>query len=282
MMDGKPDQFSEPERGDADASSVFAPISLEETLSEAAMLTRVDNKYLVNRCQFRSLFNAICDQYRLLTISDRSRFAYRSKYFDDSYRAYYEHHQGRRRRFKLRIREYVDSGDVYFELKLKGLRGQTVKFRQSCDSFCVDQLDDNSPYYQLARDWYENAYQRRFADRLSASLIVHYARISLVSVVGSERVTIDTDIVYEDAYNGESWDLSDNIAVVETKTEKGAGVMDHLLKKNGSRQVSKCSKYCLGLALGNRVARVNRFLPVLRKIRDIDRVSAPFETRRRG
>ncbi len=243
------------------------PVSLAQTLAESAMLTRVDNKYLINQQQLGSLLQEVGQCYRVLTIDGKNVFAYRSKYFDDNYRAYYEHHQGRRRRFKLRIRDYVDSGAFYFELKLKGLRGQTVKFRESCDSFSLHELDDRSHYYLLARDWYESTYHRRFPEQLSASLIVSYSRIALVSVQGQERVTIDTNIAYQDIQTGRSWALSDNVAMVETKTRKGVGVMDRLLKKNGYRQVPRCSKYCLGLAQGNLVDRSNRFLPALRKVR---------------
>ncbi len=257
----------------SDLTDVIAdiePVSLEETLAESAMLTRVDNKYLVNRRQFGATLQQASRRYRLLTIDKKNIFAYRSKYFDDHYRSYYEHHQGRRRRFKIRIREYVDSGAFYFEMKLKGLRGQTVKFRESCESFAMHQLDEQSHYYMLARDWYETTYQRRFPDQLSASLIVNYSRIALVSRQGQERVTVDTDITYQDVHSGYSWELSRNVAIVETKTEKGAGQMDQLLKKSGCRQVSRCSKYCLGLALGNLVDRDNCFLPVIRKVKNID------------
>ena len=247
------------------------PVSLEQTLADSAMLTRVDNKYLINQRQFGSILQDVSQRYRILTIDAKNVFAYRSKYFDDHYRTYYEHHQGRRRRFKLRIREYVDSGALYFELKLKGLRGKTVKFRESCDSFSIQTLDDRSHYYLLARDWYESAYRRRFPDCLSASLIVSYSRIALVSTVGQERVTVDTNISYQDTRTSRSWALSHNAVVVETKTEKGTGEMDQLLKSRGYRRASGCSKYCLGLAQGDLVDRNNRFLPVLRKVRQFDR-----------
>ncbi len=36
---------------------------------------------------------------------------------------------GKCKRFKVRTREYIDSGLLFFEVKLKGLRGQTEKHR---------------------------------------------------------------------------------------------------------------------------------------------------------
>ncbi|WP_230854391.1 VTC domain-containing protein [Arthrobacter terrae] len=77
--------------------------------------------------------------FRALEIGPRRVFEYESVYFDtpelEQFRA---HRQGRRRRYKVRTRTYVDSGLCMFEVKFKGQRGQTVKHRmpyQLQDSF---------------------------------------------------------------------------------------------------------------------------------------------------
>ena len=66
----------------------------------------------------------------MLDIDGRRVFGYESTYFDtpdcEQYRA---HRQGRRRRYKVRSRSYVDTGLSMFEVKTKGLRGATVKHR---------------------------------------------------------------------------------------------------------------------------------------------------------
>ena len=65
-----------------------------------------------------------------LEIERRRRFAYESVYFDTpDLLTYRQHLQGRRRRYKVRTRAYLDSGDCAFEVKLKGRRDQTVKAR---------------------------------------------------------------------------------------------------------------------------------------------------------
>jgi hypothetical protein len=60
----------------------------------------------------------------------RVAFAYHTTYYDaPELRAHRDHVQRRRRRFKRRARDYVDSGLHTFEVKLKKARGLTVKHR---------------------------------------------------------------------------------------------------------------------------------------------------------
>ncbi len=237
-------------------------------MKTSELLTRVDNKYLVNTNQFESIFSLVTNKYRLLTIEGVNNFGYRSRYFDSEYTSYLDHHKGKRNRFKIRLREYVDSGNLFLELKLKGTRGQTVKFREPCSTFNIHQLDQHMPYYFIAKKWYEEKYCSTFPETLTSTLIIYYSRFALVSNASQERVTVDTNIVFQDAISGSQWRLSGDVSIVETKTAKGAGTMDALLKKRGYRQASKCSKYCVGLALGNHGLKKNRFLPVIRSIRN--------------
>jgi len=257
-----------------DVSAIFDPITLEQTLSTSALLKRVDNKYLVNTGQFDFLFSKVKNSYRLLTIDNVSNFGYRSRYFDDSYTSYLEHHQGKRQRFKVRIREYLDSGEIFFELKLKGKRGQTEKFRVPCSTFDLQQLDDSSPFYRIACVWFTHNYRRSFPPTLRSNLDIYYSRFTLVSTGTQERVTVDSNIVFRDAATGNSLELSADVAIIETKSEKGTGQMDRVLKNSGYRKVSKCSKYCLGLALSSPDLKANRFYEVMRRIRKVGRLDA--------
>src|SRR5919107_618134 len=111
-------------------SSGLGQVGLDEVLSEAALQTRVDRKYLLTPDQFEELGRRIGSTFRVLEIDGRRVFGYESVYFDtgalDLFRA---HRQGRRRRYKARVRTYLDSGACMFEVKLKGRRGETVKHR---------------------------------------------------------------------------------------------------------------------------------------------------------
>ena len=66
----------------------------------------------------------------MLEISGIRSFRYESVYFDSpDLLTYRSHVQGRRKRFKVRSRSYMDTGECMFELKLKNRVGTTVKSR---------------------------------------------------------------------------------------------------------------------------------------------------------
>jgi VTC domain len=103
---------------------------LAEVLERAALQARTDRKYLVPVERFAELVSRLPDRYAVLEIGRLRGFAYESVYFDTpDLLTYRQHLQGRRRRYKVRTRTYLDSGDCMFEVKLKGRREQTVKAR---------------------------------------------------------------------------------------------------------------------------------------------------------
>ena len=83
---------------------------------------------------FTALAAELRASHRVLEIDGRREFTYRTTYFDTpDLRVFRDHQQRRRRRYKARSREYVDSGARMFEVKLKGARGRTVKHRMPYD-----------------------------------------------------------------------------------------------------------------------------------------------------
>src|SRR5699024_11402616 len=66
-----------------------------------------------------------------MEINGLRSFQYRSTYFDPpDFEQYRAHRQGRRRRYKVRARTYVESKLCMFEIKTKGRLGATVKHRR--------------------------------------------------------------------------------------------------------------------------------------------------------
>ena len=113
-----------------DMMARFALISLDELNNAAALQTRTDRKYLLTWDQFQTLLPQL-NHCRVLEIDGRRWFRYRSMYFDTlSLASYLGAAHGSPRRFKVRTRTYVDSGECYIEAKLRNRRGQTVKSRQ--------------------------------------------------------------------------------------------------------------------------------------------------------
>ncbi len=110
--------------------SRFGTISLDGLNAKAAMLERLDNKYIVPADRLLPAFARFAALFDVLEIDGKRAFTYATDYFDDdAAQAYHDHHQGRRKRCKVRIRHYVDAGFSYLEVKLKDLRDATVKKR---------------------------------------------------------------------------------------------------------------------------------------------------------
>ncbi len=252
----------------------FSEISLEETNKSASMLKRIDNKYVVDQKQLRSVLQKLKPNFSILTIDGRHIFSYESCYFDDDGRCFKEHQQGRRQRFKVRTRRYVESDMAFFEVKMKGKRGETDKSRQACDHFYSFEM--NSGEQQMIADLYERTYGKVFHYRLAPALHVSYRRLTLVSVSGNERITIDLNLHFETP-SGKDVFIGDDFVIVETKTVDGRGKADWALKRQHIRSVSGCSKYCIGMALTGEVSTYNPFRPIVRLARS--RMLPPVDQR---
>ncbi|MCF6199098.1 MAG: polyphosphate polymerase domain-containing protein [Hyphomicrobiaceae bacterium] len=245
----------------------FEPISLEQTNAQARMLSRVDNKYVVDFGQFEAFLEAAKEHYAVLEIDGLRQFTYSSCYFDDDFACYFEHHQGRRQRFKVRTREYIDSGAQYFEIKLKGLRGKTDKHRTTCDFLVTPRV--GGEYLQMLKKIYQKQYNKPMSLDLRPALMVGYRRCTLVAKAGGERVTIDYSLTF--AQPGEEDNetrVGNGFIIIETKSENGYGIADTILKDHKVRKASKCSKYCIGVNLIGAVSKNNHFLPTIKRVRE--------------
>ena len=107
----------------------FNPISLDE-MSSIRLMNRIDSKYLANEEQLKQLLLMAQGEYMVQAINGVRQSEYSTQYLDDRYNTMYlNHHNGRLTRQKVRIRTYVDTGDYFFEIKLKNNHGRTKKKR---------------------------------------------------------------------------------------------------------------------------------------------------------
>ena len=60
----------------------FAPIGLDELNARAALLSRVDNKYIIDAPAVSALFERLEDDFLVLEIDGRRLFTYHTVYFD--------------------------------------------------------------------------------------------------------------------------------------------------------------------------------------------------------
>jgi len=239
------------------------PIGLDELTRAAGLLERVDVKYVVPLETMGRVIERLRDSHRVLTIDERTRFEYRTTYFDSpELTSFREHVQRRRRRFKCRTRRYVESGDHAFEVKLKGLRGRTVKRRLPCEPIADGPL--GGPALGFLRDCLAVAYGRELDATMVPALSVAYHRVTLAAPQLGERLTCDCALRFGGA-DGRTGRLRDGLAIVESKSHNGRAAADRALRALGMRPLANCSKYCLGIALTRPDARSNGFRPIVRR-----------------
>jgi hypothetical protein len=226
----------------ARAVHALPTVDLEQVLAAAGLQTRVDRKYLLRPDQLLELTGVINGRYAALAIGDRRMFRYESTYFDTRDLALFRaHRQGNRRRFKVRSRSYLDSDQCMFEVKIKGGRGETIKYRM--------------PYSVLDRAVITERAARFLADAvvgtngppagLRPMVTTSYTRSTLVDVAAGSRLTCDVDYVCSD--DTRAMPAGDHV-LLESKSAGGVGEVDKALALLGVRPV-RISKYCIGVAL---------------------------------
>ena len=228
-------------------------VSLEQVLSVAELTTRDDVKYVIPVDTLPTLLPRVPLQLAALDIGGLRTFDYESVYFDtERLDLYRDHLQDRRRRYKVRIRSYRDSGDAMLEVKLKGRRGQTVKHRLDHDFSRRAELTHEGRAFL---DSVVSAAYGFTPPALRPVLTTAYRRATLVDLERSARVTIDVALSW---FDGESSHCAEHVVLIETKSLSGAGPVDALLRSMGHRPL-RVSKYCMGVALLHPETAANRW-----------------------
>lgn len=246
----------------ATVTAPFEHISLDALNQHASLQTRADNKYFVPWSTYVSFMQTLRRSYLMLEIAGRRVFTYDTQYFDSQeLMSYWGHVQGRRKRFKCRSRHYVDSGLYFFELKLKGGRGETIKHKMV---YTEREWPEVSPAAAaFLHDLLHKAYGFDVTPPMLPTLRTKYQRITLTAPDAEERVTCDLNLAV--GANGQ-WQggLARDYVLIETKSERGRGQTDQLLWRLGARPTSG-SKYCLGMSLIQPELRSNPFLHIRKR-----------------
>lgn len=220
-----------------------APISLADVVDNAALQTRVDHKFLLTPEQFTALTHRLGPEFSVMQIDQLRTFRYRSTYFDTpDFEQYVAHRQGRRRRYKVRSRTYVDTDLCMFEIKTKGRRGATVKHRREqpmSDAHVLTQQNLDFTAEVLSQEYDQDP------PVLQPAMRNAYRRATLVNPRDGERVTCDVELQFA---HKTARVFGPDMVVVETKSADGRGASDRALAELGIRPV-KMSKYCLGVAV---------------------------------
>lgn len=240
------------------------PVTLDELDATAAMLTRVDRKYLVEPARWAEVMESLDLPLRVLQIDGRRSFRYESVYFDTAdLRMYRDAAHRRPRRTKVRTRRYVDTGGLAIEVKERSASGSTVKTRMFLEEGATG--DRLTPEAAAFVDGFPRL--TGLGATLRPSLTTTYRRTTLVTPDG--RLTVDSGVAARDA---ESRSVSyDDRLIVETKVERHAGEVDRALWARGIRP-ARVSKYCTSMAALRPDLPANRWARTLR--RHVDGVAA--------
>ena len=240
----------------------FDTISLDE-MSSIRLMNRIDSKYLANEEQLSRLLTLAQDDYMVQSIDGIRQSEYSTQYLDDRFNTMYlNHHNGRLTRQKVRIRTYVDTGDNFFEVKLKNNHGRTKKKRihlTGADTYIQD---------GAAEFLEQNAMLSIPLSDMTPKVANHFKRITLVNNARTERLTIDRQLSFHNCETGLDRNM-DNLVVIEVKRDGNTYSPIQDLLRQLRIFPSGFSKYCIGMALTTPGIKRNLFNERIRKIEKI-------------
>ncbi|MCC6267870.1 MAG: polyphosphate polymerase domain-containing protein [Dehalococcoidia bacterium] len=237
----------------------FEPVSLAE-MDSVALFERRDTKFVLSETRLAAFLEALAGRYRVLEIDDTRVHGYRTVYFDTpGLGLFYDHHNARARRFKVRSRMYVDSHASYFEIKAKDGRENTVKSRTRTQRMVTAVSPVESTFIETHAPYP--------LGELAPRLLNSFSRITLVDLERGERLTLDLGLTF--AANGEVAGLP-GLVVAELKQPRAAHDSPFLaLARETNLHPSGFSKYCIGVSLLYPGIKHNAFNPELRLARRI-------------
>ena len=234
--------------------SKFQPISLSE-MGGIRLMNRSDTKIVTSIDKLMQLLQMAGDEYRVQEIDGKRNMSYATIYYDSKDYAFYNaHHDGHAGRQKVRVRSYVDSHLSFLEVKTKDNHGKTYKNRISADDASAQEFLKQVLHLdpQLLEQKLENSFHR----------------ITLVNRAMTERLTIDTDLSFQNLTTGMKCSLP-RLAIIELKRDglQPSPILPMLRELR--IHPGGFSKYCIGEALTNPSLRTNRLKPRLQKLKKI-------------
>lgn len=227
----------------------FPAVTLDE-IQAYTLQDRVDTKYLVRLMDLPALLHELSDACSILKVEGKKISGYRTLYLDTpAFRFYHDHHNGKRPRYKIRMREYLSSGQVFLEIKKKENAFRTIKNRVE-----IAQIRE---YLTPDMRGFLSVYYPGDVQSLQPALWNTFDRITLLNNTTFERLTIDTGLSF---FNMTDTLQLSHLAVVELKQSDFSreSVIVQALKLSGYQPVS-FSKYCTGIATLRTDVKRNRF-----------------------
>lgn len=238
----------------------FQPITLGE-MKGVELMDRDDTKFVVPVEAILEILPGLVADYRVLEVEGNRASTYETVYYDTpDFFFYTRHHNGKMNRMKIRKRRYVESNLNFLEVKFKTNREKTLKDRTRLPEI-RDDLNTSELHFIDE--------ETHFGRELEPKIWNFFTRVTLVSQVLRERITIDFSLSFRNA-SGERYTLR-RLAIVEVKQPRRSRLspMMAALHKRHIRPESM-SKYCLGVANLYPNVKKNAFKPKLRRIASLE------------
>ncbi len=229
--------------------TAFKPITLAE-MGPVKLMTRWDEKFFLPVDQLSSILETARHQFQVLENHGRRLLGYESLYLDTAdHEMYLLHHNGKLNRYKIRIREYKDSNEIFFEVKFKDNHRMTNKKRTA--------IGPERDYHSEDIRNFMVKYSPYLPELLEPALYSYFDRITLVNNNIMERVTIDINPSWH--IDGRKTSLP-NIAIIEVKSSRpsSSSGFGYILRE-ARVAPRRFSKYCIGTALLYPELKHNRF-----------------------
>ena len=168
---------------------------------------------------------------------------------------------------------HVKAGLNFLEVKTKNNHGRTKKKRIAMEQFDALHPQHDIQFHRqdenfINYDEFLRATLKYDPENLTEQLENRFDRITLVNKARTERLTIDTNLRFNNIATGQKRDMGD-IVIIELKRD--GNQPSPILGKLCDLHIHPhgFSKYCIGSALTNDSLRRNRIKPRLRSIQKI-------------
>jgi len=241
--------------------SAFQPVALAG-LKRARLLTRSDEKYLCRIDQLPGILETACPDFQVLEHLGKRLRGYESMYLDTpDHEMYLRHHNGKLNRYKIRIREYTDTHEFFFEIKFKDNHLETTKKRI--------RIGPGRNYRSGEIREFMSKHTVYSPEMLVPVLYSSFDRLTLVNQARQERITIDINPSW---HTGTERITLGNVVIMEVKSAKNSSSegFGYLLRE-ARIHPRRLSKYCTGTALLFPEIKHNRFKAKLLHLKKLDK-----------
>lgn len=240
----------------------FSPIQLEE-MGKVKLMNRIDTKHIAPVRLLIPLLERMQAEYFVQEIEGKRIARYHTLYMDtEDTNMYIEHHNRRKVRQKIRVRDYQESDLSFFEIKNKNNKGRTKKKRVKLE---------NTDYFHNEKVMeLMDQYAKYSPESLMPQLENFFQRITLVNKDRTERLTIDMNLKFHNLQTDAWSDLLSKVIIIELKQDGNCRSHAKDILSELRIHPNKISKYCIGSVLTNPNLKNNRFK---RKLTLINKIS---------